>query len=747
MREEWRDGTTNRDLMKYTLPIILALLAASAVQPGTALATKPESNKRMLDITLACAPVNDLYVALIQSGYSCRRYGTAAEAFDRAPAGSAVMLLADRFRDTPMAETSESINDRRTIGHKFYLEHDAAVNSRVAVDSRILKWERVVVSSERFAPALPQFRILMLPDCRLVKLSSGLPLLELARVAGFDTAVYGLPEQALPLLVDHTNPRRGRRDLTIEAATSLSQFRRGRFLPSRDWATLWERLLTLMCPNGPAIKLNVSPAVRPAYSEADKLPRDVERRALRRGMNWYRNSGLLVSPSHVDEVAIALRAGKSVLPSLAKTAGADGSHGILEGFSSTVHSDGSQDPLIALRADCCAEAAMVFALNAYLNKSKTGDPIARNLLDYVFTTMQSGVRGDPKHPAFGLIAWGAVATAWETANYGDDNARTILAALVAGSASGSDRWDKPLLRALLANLRTTGTLGFRGDRIDIPALEKNGWRHYHESATVNYSPHFEAYLWACYLWAYQRTIYAPFLDRVKTAIRMTMDAYPDGWRWKDSVERAHMLLPLAWLVRVEDTPEHREWLSRVAGDLLKTQQPCGALREVFAGGGGHLHAPASNEAYGTGEAPLAQVNGDPVSDQLYTTGFALLGLHEAAAATGDPRYRNAENRLAEYLCRIQVRSTDYPFLDGAWFRAFDYSRWDYWGSAADFGWGPWNAESGWGPAWINAVLALRAKKTSCWEFTAKSRIAEQLDTVQKEMEVATPARFPALSPE
>ena len=29
-----------------------------------------------------------------------------------------------------------------------------------------------------------------------------------------------------------------------------------------------------------------------------------------------------------------------------------------------------------------------------------------------------------------------------------------------------------------------------------------------------------------------------------------------------------MLLPLAWLVRVDDTPEHREWLRQVATDLV-----------------------------------------------------------------------------------------------------------------------------------------------------------------------------------
>src|SRR3954465_13573611 len=130
------------------------------------------------------------------------------------------------------------------------------------------------------------------------------------------------------------------------------------------------------------------------------------------------------------------------------------------------------------------------------------------------------------------------------------------------------------------------------------------------------------------------------------------------------MERARLLHALAWLVRVEDTldprggapfvpgdpPEHRGWLKTVAGDLLRNQRARGAIPEQLLGrGGGHYVVPATNEAYGTTETPLIQIDGDPVSDQLYTTGFALIGLHEAAAATGDADLKKAEDRLAEYL--------------------------------------------------------------------------------------------------
>ena len=79
----------------------------------------------------------------------------------------------------------------------------------------------------------------------------------------------------------------------------------------------------------------------------------------------------------------------------------------------------------------------------------------------------------------------------------------------------------------------------------------------------------------------------------------------------------------------------------------------------------------NNEYYGTFEAPLNQENDDPVSDFLYTSNFALLGLHEAAAALGDPKIKAVEYKLADFIIRIQASSTEHPDLDCAFFRAFD----------------------------------------------------------------------------
>jgi hypothetical protein len=424
----------------------------------------------------------------------------------------------------------------------------------------------------------------------------------------------------------------------------------------------------------------------------------------------------------------------------------DGSLGVLEGFDARILADGTQPVRWWLRNDCNGEIAGAMALAGMTWQNPVWQKTAGNIGDWLYfhSRMAGGDRADPGHPAYGLIGWndsphycGPGSMDGYAVYYGDDNARSMLGMMLAAAALQTDRYDERLLKCLLANLRLSGRFGFQPDRIDQGPLGKAGWQHYFNSRTVSYSPHYQATLWACYLWAYKQTGFEPFRQRAKSGIGMTMAAYPDRWVWTNGIqqERAKMLLALAWLVRTEDTPEHRAWLRRIATDLLAAQDPCGAIREEIGkpGQSGGCPPPASNEAYGTTEAPLIQKNGDPASDLLYTCNFAFAALHEAAAATGDPLYREAEDRLAEFLCRIQIRSETHPELDGGWFRAFDFKRWEYWASNTDAGWGAWCIESGWTQSWITIVLALRQQRTSLWEFTAASRIGRHLDPLKQTM--------------
>jgi hypothetical protein len=120
---------------------------------------------------------------------------------------------------------------------------------------------------------------------------------------------------------------------------------------------------------------------------------------------------------------------------------------------------------------------------------------------------------------------------------------------------------------------------------------------------------------------------------------------------------------------------------------------------------------------------------------LYSCNFALIGLHEASAATDDPFYAEVEQKLARFLCRIQIRSERewHPELDGAWYRAFNFRRWEYWASNADWEWGPWCTETGWGQPWIAGTLALRRQQTSLWDLVQRVDLRKHFDRLRPQM--------------
>lgn len=681
-------------------------------------------------LVLACDQDNDLLLALKRAGASPLRYDSAGDAIKAASSNAAVLILADGYPNERTAVDPKLLEEAKSKNVALLIEYPDALPGVEFAAARSVRWERAIVVADKPALGLPAMHLLAMHDCRFLPVVADHPAIVLGRVAGFDRAVFGLPKESFPVLFKL-------RDGVWVATTKLSNFVTARYAPSDDWLTLWRHLLDELDPQGAPHRLAAEDSVHPAYGAELPLPANAELEALSRCAAWYKNSRLLISKAREPEIHRLLQENIEVTPPPSADADeGDGSYGILEGYASQILPDGSQLQRTPIRADCQAETAAVLALHANLSGDASSKQVAENLLRYLYfdSELHQRERGDPSHPAYGLIAWGAISPAWRIGNYGDDNARTLLATMACAAVFESDEWDESMLRALYANLRTTGKLGFRGDRVDVPPLETQGWKAFEQGEPVNLSPSFEAYSWACYLWAYARTGDRAFLDTTKNAIRQTMAAYPEGWRWGDNLDRSRMILALAWLIRVEDNAEHRAWLKQVSDDLLRNQQPCGAIPEELSGTtSGHFVAPTSNETYGTSETPLIQENGDPVSDQLYVTNFTLFGLREAVAATNDPQLKAAEDKLAEYLVRIQVRSEVIPYLDGTWFRAFDFRRWDYWSSSGDMGWGAWCAETGWGPAWNGIALGLRAKQTSLWDLTKSSRISDCQAEVQQKM--------------
>lgn len=679
--------------------------------------------------TLACSPTNDLFVVLRSGDFKTERFNSPEKAVAAAKPESPVLLLADDYPAKTLFLTKEIYQQAAAKRLRLYVEFPSFVPGKTLGPPRLTTWERFVISSDGFDAGLPKGRLLMAHQCEFLPTTAQDSLVVVGRVAGYNSAVFGIPASAQPILFALEDGR------VLVATTRLSSFVTSRFAPTHEWQMLWDHILTQL--SGSEVKsISWEPRVQAMYGPHDRLPWNFEKRAFRRAVEWECNSGLLISEERLAALSKLWGVNQELTdPPATSIPAGDGRFGILEGFNATIRYDGSQLQRTPVRNDCQAESAMVWAMDWAIDHKRTSRTIASNLLDFIYfnSDLCHGGRGNPEHPAFGLVAWGCTMPAWQVANYGDDNARGMLGTMVAEAGMHSARWNEPLLRALLANLRTTGRLGFRGDRIDMPDLERNGWGHYHDASPVNYSPHFESYLWACYLWAYARTGETEFLEKAKTAIGMTMKVFPEQWRWNDNMERARMLLCLAWLVRVEDTPEHRHWLHLLAEDLINIQTECGALPERFRGRGGGYQIPQSNDAYGTGETPLLQQNGDPVTDQLYVTGFALLGLHEASGVLHEARIKAAEDKLAEYACRIQTRSKSLPSLAGTWFRAFDFERWEAWASSGDAGWGAWSEEAGWAQSWTVAVLGLRQMKSTLWDLTASNDIAANLAAVRLQM--------------
>lgn len=675
---------------------------------------------------------NDLYRALQDSGIKCGRFDLPDEAVQSAPTGSGVLLLAEGYPKQPTQLTESLLAEAKAKHLRLYVEFPASLPGLDVGKPREVKWERAIVTSDDFGPDLKRLRLADLHKCQFMSVfgvSASATKLVLGRVAGFDTAVFGLPKQIYPLLFEAPQGN------LLVAATKLSQFVTARYAPPGAWTPIWKYILHWLNPKLDTQKFHWSPTVAPGYGRDAVLPADYERKALERGVAWYNKSHILLTPARESEY-LQHTPGTDLPPAIDSPIG-DGSQGIFEGFKSTILPDGRQLQSIARRSDCIAESAMSFAFGAKVLDQMPDAGIASNLLNFLYFNSDARKReyADPTNGAYGLIAWG-MDNDWFKATYGDDEARVLLATVSVSTLLNQHQWDKAMLRCLLADLRTSGRLGFRQEMIDLKQLRTFGWRHYFDQDNTLFAPHFESYLWACYLWAYQRTGFELFRERAETAIRLTMKAYPNRWRWTNGIqqERARMLLPLAWLVRVDDTPEHREWLKRMATDLLALQDKSGAIREeIGALENGYDPPPQSNAAYGNGEASVLQQNGDPVCDLLYTCNFAFLGLHEATAATGDPFYAHAEGQLAQFLCRIQIKSTAHPELDGGWYRAFDFARWDYWASSGDSGWGAWCIESGWPQSWICSVLAMRQSHISLWGLATESPLKKYLAQLRPEM--------------
>jgi len=685
------------------------------------------------NIHISCTSSNDI-TDILQKQENIRlvQHKSAISAVENANTGDAVLIFADEYPAKRVELSEDFFRIIREKKLRVYIEYPSYLPGIELKETEVAHFERAVATSSFFNGFPDSLQILSVNGLNFIPVQVKNSHIVAAKVAGFDEAVFGLPEQSYPLLFELPDYP------VMVSTTKLSQFVKGRYAPQKEWANVWKEILAYLLPKKQIAELQYVPVLAPSYGKTEELPIDYQKKSIIKGSKWFFNAKMLAHESSNDLTQNIIDNGKNRLKWSKDLPIGNGSNGVYECIFSDIDEKGSQPIGISQRGDCIGETAMALAsAGTVLNKQEYID-VSRNLLDFYFITSSATKNeyGNPNHGAYGLLPWGISNNNWYKANYGDDNARLFISALTTSALTGDDHWDEILMRTMLASLRTTGISGFRERRIDLPDLEKNGWEYYYNKDYTFISPHFEAYLWACMLWAYNKTGDPIFLERTKKAIKTTMENYPDKWLWTNGLaqEKARMILPLAWLVRIDNTQENKAMLLTVVNDLLKLQDECGALREELGNlEMGKYPPPQSNEEYGTTEAPLIAKNGDPVSDLLYTTNFAFLGLHEAYYATKDPAIKKAYDKLAEFLCRIQVASEAHPQIDGSWMRTFDFDRYEHWGSNADHEWGAWVIESGWTQGWIVSILALREMDKSIWDLTKGSKMDKFYAPLKKQM--------------
>lgn len=669
-----------------------------------------------------------MYRLLIQENLDVKHYDTPSGAIDNAHKGAGVIITASDYPFSPVHLSAETYEKARKKQLKLYVEF---VNDYpgIFIEKEIYKGklERGVISSDFFEPQLTEMELLGLNDCHIYKASVKNPLIAYAKVAGFDRAQYGLTDtEVFPLLFKDRN--------NLVALSCLTNFKTARYAPNASWKSVWNKILIWLTGNKKLVLNQWSSDPHPSYTANEELPADARKNAIQKGTEWLYNGRFLIHPSWKE--LVLENQGDGTHP-FGAPVGADklignGSDGVLEGHASTIYYDGTEQYRYWLRNDVQGEVAFLLASAANLLNDPKYASTSEHIMDYMFyeADFRKGARAQKDSASYGLLGW---SNTHPYVFYNDDNARAILGVIGASALLKNERWNKYVVECILANLRTCSKQGFQGGRLEEPEILAKGWEYYNNRDYTNPHPHFESWMWACYLWLYDKTGYKPLLDKAKTAIRITMEAYPDKWTWTNGIqqERARMILPLAWLVRVEDTEEHRKWLDIIVRKLLENQVECGAIREELGGQGtGMFDKARSNKEYGVTEAPLIAENGDPVADMLYTSNFAFFALNEAAHATGNKDYKNAVEKLSDFLIRIQVKSEKHPDLDGAWMRAFDYNRWDYWASNADAGWGAWSTLTGWIQSWIVGTQALLEKNQSYWDITNKVRVEKEMKDAQ-----------------
>ena len=123
----------------------------------------------------------------------------------------------------------------------------------------------------------------------------------------------------------------------------------------------------------------------------------------------------------------------------------------------------------------------------------------------------------------------------------------------------------------------------------------------------------------------------------------------EDWRPASS-ESAIALYVFSLAYRETGDTSYKEAAQKVASYVLKLQDEGGAIVNCLPGE--------------VGKGSDLQTTPE-LCDMVYTQGFALMALTEAARAFEEDRFRGAAEKLADFLVSVQCTDEE-PVLDGSW---------------------------------------------------------------------------------
>lgn len=199
---------------------------------------------------LVCVKADSLLSHPPSPGLACHVNITAAVA--ATPDNGAVAWLAQGYPTMPTPLNSSAAADAiatMTARHmRLFLEFPAQLDAAAApATPAVTVWERAVVAAGATPLSLPALALLHPHEIAYVNLSgspgAGAPWLQLAKMAGFDTAVDGIPTTAVPLLFAAKVTAQASSLHALVASTALSRFRVGRFGPHASWEVVWTDIM------------------------------------------------------------------------------------------------------------------------------------------------------------------------------------------------------------------------------------------------------------------------------------------------------------------------------------------------------------------------------------------------------------------------------------------------------------------------------------------------------------------------